>query len=86
MRCTATAYAVADARHQRVHVFGVDGRGSVIWPFNGPACGQSGQLGDALTYGLSLYVVSRNRMAKARRHVVLVNNFPSIGSAEATSV
>jgi len=43
-------------------------------------------LGDALTYGLSLYVVSRNRMAKARRHVVLVNNFPSIGSAEATSV
>jgi len=35
---------------------------------------------------LSLYVVSRNRMAKARRHVVLVNNFPSIGSAEATSV
>jgi len=66
MRCTATAYAVADARHQRVDVFGVDGRGSVIWPFNGPACGQSGQLGDALTYGLSLYVVSRNRMAKAR--------------------
>jgi hypothetical protein len=67
-------------------VFGVDGRCGVVWPFNGPAGGQSGQLGDALTYGLSLYVVSRNRMAKARRHVVLVNNFPSIGSAEATSV